>query len=293
MSALLDPNGSSTPQGGGGGFNYWALMCDWVLPSLERRHGPVKLVDYEEEEEDDEVDDDNEDDDEGSHSDAEDETKIDVEVAAKLKKNPSRRDDSDNQSTDSKQSHGSHDTAASAAAAQAKRDALIAKIAKVASRMDPHRAPPSLRPDRGHAGQSGNGNNGHSRGSQRSDIGGVGGSDASLDLYAFQAELEACLGLKLTLSRIDGLLRVFSARGDRRVDWADFVDWFWRIGGALAIADRKTEAQQQFIRVHSRNGERPRGSHGHEPESNSNSNTSSTVASSSPQHWLLCHLGLY
>ena len=287
MSALLDPNGSSTPQGGGGGLNYWALMCDWVLPSLERKYGPVKLVDDDDDDEEEEDEVDENDEEEGAESsdndgESDDENKADAEVTPKLKKKPSRRDESDNQSADSKQSHGSHDTAASAAA-QAKRDALIAKIAKFASRMDPHRAPPSLRPNRGNHGQRNHSS--HSRGSQRSESG---SGDTSLDLYAFQAELEACLGLKLTLSQIDGLLRVFSARGDRRVDWADFVDWFWRIGAALAIADRKTEAQQQFIRVHSRNGERPRGSSygqgdGESKPNSNNSSSANSLGSASPQ----------
>ena len=73
-----------------------------------------------------------------------------------------------------------------------------------------------------------------------------------MGLYDLQNDLESVLNLALTLTETNALVRQFSSRSDRLIDWHDFVTWFWSLSREAQTAQRKREAQQQFMRVHSR-----------------------------------------
>ena len=103
-----------------------------------------------------------------------------------------------------------------AAAEQKKRrDAVILKVSKVAQYMDPRRAPARLRPGRGKAE-------------------GAGPEEKKpMDLYEFQSAVEQEIGLTFQLSDIFTIVKSFSSRTDKHVNWAEFVFWFWEVGAAL------------------------------------------------------------
>lgn len=72
-----------------------------------------------------------------------------------------------------------------------------------------------------------------------------------MGLYEFQGLLADTLDLVLSLSEAHALARCFSARGDRLVDWSEFVSWFWSKSREEKVKMTKQSAQDSFLRVHS------------------------------------------